>query len=73
MKGGKKTQRIILGIAFVLVLAGLILIIGELSETIAPIKLFGGLNLGLILIVIGGIVTFLAPKPTRKKKKYSGF
>ncbi len=69
----KKVQRIMLGIAFAIVLAGLILIVGELSKTIVPIKLFGSLNLGIVLIVVGAVVTFLAPRPARKKKKYRGF
>jgi len=70
MKGTKKTQRIMLGIAFVIVLAGLGLIVAELFKLMAPIQLFGKLNLGIVLIIVGGIVTFFAPKPPRKKKGY---
>ncbi len=70
MKGTKKTQRIMLGIAFVIVLAGFGLIVAEMYKAIEPIKLFGKLNLGIVLIIVGGIVTFLAPKPPRKKKGY---
>jgi len=70
MKWSKKTQRIMLGIAFVIVLAGFGLIVAEMYEAMEPIKLFGKLNLGIVLIIVGGIVTFLAPKPPRKKKGY---
>jgi len=70
MKGTKKTQRIVLAIAFVIVLIGFGLVAAEMYKTIEPIKLFGKLNLGIVLIVIGGILTFLAPKPPGKKKGY---
>jgi|GEM_PF-1386463 len=70
MKGSKKTQRIVLVIAFVIVLTGFGLLAAEMYEAIEPIKLFGKLNLGIVLIVIGGILTFLAPKPPGKKKGY---
>lgn len=73
MNGKKRTQRIMLGIAFLLVLAGLVITACEMYEVIEPIKLFGKLNFGIVLIVLGGIVTFLAPKPARKKKKYRGY
>ena len=63
-----------LGIAFVIVLAGLGLIVAEMSKLMEPIKLFGVLNPGIVLVVVGGIVTYLAPKPAgKKKKKYRGF
>ena len=70
MKRSKKTQRIMLGIAFVIVLTGFCLILAEMFKTMEPIYLFGKLNLGIVLIIVGGIVTFLAPKPPRKKKGY---
>lgn len=70
MKGTKKTQRIMLGIAFVIVLAGFGLIVAEMYEAMEPIQLFGKLNLGIVLVIVGGVVTFLAPKPQRKKKGY---
>lgn len=73
MKGSKKTQRIILGVAFVIVLSGLVLTVCEMYQVVEPPKLFGKLNLGIVLILLGGILTFIAPKPPRKKKKYRGF
>lgn len=69
MKGSRTKQRIILGIAFVIVLSGLCLLLGEMYKTIEPIKLFGSLNLGIVLIVVGGVLTFFAPKPPGAKKK----
>lgn len=69
----KKTQRIMLGIAFLLVLTGLVLTVCDMYKVIEPIKLFGKLNLGIIFILLGAILTFLAPKPAGKKKKYRGY
>jgi len=70
MEGTKKTQRIMLGIAFVIVLTGFGLVVAEMYKTMEPIYLFGKFNLGIVLIIVGGIVTFFAPKPGRKKKGY---
>ncbi|MEH6358933.1 MAG: hypothetical protein V7745_08085 [Pseudomonadales bacterium] len=67
MKGTKKTQRIMLAIAFPIILAGLVLVVCEMYELMESVKLFGTLNLGISLIVIGAVLTFLAPKPPRKK------
>jgi len=71
MSGSRKTQRnIILAVAFVIVLMGFGLIVAEMYQAMQPIKLFGKLNLGIVLIVVGGVLTFLAPKPPGKKKGY---
>ena len=67
MKGSKKTQRIILAISFPIILAGLVLVVCEMYEVMGPVKLFGTLNLGISLIALGAVLTFLAPKPPRKK------
>ena len=71
MKGSKKTQRIMLAIAFPIILTGLILGLCEIYKLMEPVKLFGTLNLGVTLIVLGAVLTFLAPKPPRKKGKRS--
>ena len=69
IKGSRKTQLAMLGVAFLFVLSGIVLIVCEMYKTIEPVYLFGKLNLAVVLVVIGGVITFLAPRPPGEKKK----
>ena len=69
INGSRQTQLAMLGVAFLFVLSGIVLIVCEMYKTIEPVYLFGKLNLAVVLVVIGGGITFLAPRPPGKKKK----
>ena len=68
MKGSKKLRLAFLIVSFVTVLSGAVLLVCELYKVIEPLHVFGKLDLGLVLIVIGGVISFLAPKPQRARK-----
>ena len=68
MTGSRKKRFAFLVVAFVALLAGAVLLICELYKVMEPVLVFGKLNLGIVLVVIGGVMSFLAPKIWRVRK-----
>lgn len=68
MKGSKKIRLAFLITSLTAVLSGIVLLIGDMYKVMEPVLVFGKLNLGIVLIVIGGILSLLAPKPPRARK-----
>ncbi|MEZ5524933.1 MAG: hypothetical protein R3E62_08270 [Pseudomonadales bacterium] len=68
IKGSRKTQLAMLGVAFLFVLSGIVLIVCEMYKTIEPVYLFGKLNLAVVLVVIG-VSSLFWPLDRRGKEK----
>lgn len=69
IKSSKKTQRVVLLVALAIVVSGFVLMALEMFEAIEAVKLFDSWHLGFVLIVLGGILVLLAPRPPKSKKK----
>jgi len=63
MKDAEKLRLIMLTTSLIFVLSGMALPVCELYEVMGLAKLFGMVNLGIVLIIIGGIISFSVPKP----------
>ena len=68
MKGSKKIRLAFLIASLIAVLSGIVLLICDMYKVMEPVLVFGKLNFGIVLIVIGGILSALAPKPPRARK-----
>lgn len=64
-KGITKRHLIILTVSLIILLLGMGLLMCELFNIFDPILVFGKINLGLLLVLIGGGINFFLPKAAR--------
>jgi hypothetical protein len=70
MAGLRKKRLAFLAATFLIVLAGTVLLLSDIYKVREPVLVFGVLNLGVVLLAIGGLMSYLTPKiwPPRNKR-----